>query len=118
MKFERIYSPMEKLVKLRFNWKRAAQRYRMRHPGAWEKYKSRIPQYRANRNRRYPTYAQGFSKRVVREMKPYYLARLLRQAGREVTPDALARKRAELQAHRTRKVFRMLYASTAIENHN
>ena len=113
MKFERIYSPIEKAMKVRLDNRRASKRYRQRHP-------ERVPTsavraiYRARWKQRHPTADQTKAKERVCNMKSHYLAQLLRQSRRPVTAATLSHKRAELQAHRTRKVFRTFYATSTI----
>jgi hypothetical protein len=114
MKFERIYSPMEKAIKQKLNNRRASLRYSRNHPE-----RRKLPPhvraiYKRRWKERHPDSDQIRSKKLIRNMKTRYLVQLLRQHGRPVTPETLALKRAELQAYRTRKLFRMFYATNKI----
>jgi phenylalanyl-tRNA synthetase alpha subunit len=118
MSAQAIFTPRERAARKRIADRYAARRYRARHPErvrrARARWKRQHPNWAEEWKRRYPSKHQEWAKRRVRQMRKAYLAQLLRQHGRPVTPETLAAKKAELQAFRTRKVFRALYVTSTV----
>jgi len=114
MKFEQIFTPREALLKRRIVGNRASKRWRQRNPQWVEAIKPRNREYFRRWVAEHPSCRVEWGKKKVRLMKPEYLRQLLRQHGRPVTPETIEQKRIELQAFRSRRAFRTLYASTAI----
>jgi hypothetical protein len=116
MKFERIYSPEEWEVKRRRNAVKATRKWRARHPEWVASRRAVMSAYMKQWHKNHPGAHQASRKKSVRLMRPTYLAQLLRQHGRPVTPETLAQKKTELQAYRTRRLFRTFYATSQISD--
>ena len=115
-KFERIYSPREKAIRVRLNVLYASRRYRKRWPERVKRSREHNVVKRQRWLKNHPGIEGLYSKRNVQRMADHYLAQLLRQMGRPVTSETIELKRAELMAHRTRKLFRMFYVTSTTQN--
>jgi len=114
VKFETIFSPIERELKRKFVSRRSSIKWRKNHPEWFEKRKPLNVLSAKRWKLNHPGADQREGKKRVQMMRRHYLVQLLRQHGRPVTPETIEQKRAELQAYRSRKLFEMIYATSEI----